>query len=127
MNVKTHTKRAKRPTSLTLRATLLFGLIAALVVSAVGFYLYYSIEKELIRRADYQVSGRVQYFRQLLATDFPLTQLSHSPQLFYRHVDSDTNVVDVAVKRLRAKIDRTFDLKLIHTVRGIGYVCEVRP
>ncbi|MGY4582116.1 hypothetical protein ACVWWB_001874 [Ewingella americana] len=71
MNVTAHTKRAKRPTSLTLRATLLFGLIAALVVSAVGFYLYYSIEKELIRRADYQVSGRVQYFRQLLATDFP--------------------------------------------------------
>ena len=27
---------------------------------------------------------------------------------------------------LRAKIDRPFDIKLIHTVRGIGYVCEVR-
>jgi two-component system copper resistance phosphate regulon response regulator CusR len=40
--------------------------------------------------------------------------------------DSDTNVVDVAVKRLRAKVDRPFDVKLIHTVRGIGYVCEVR-
>ena len=40
--------------------------------------------------------------------------------------DSDTNVVDVAIKRLRAKIDRPFDIKLIHTVRGIGYVCEVR-
>ena len=35
--------------------------------------------------------------------------------------DSDTNVVDVAVKRLRAKIDNPFDLKLIHTVRSIGY------
>jgi len=93
MNVKTHTKRAKRPTSLTLRATLLFGLIAALVVSAVGFYLYYSIEKELIRRADYQVSGRVQYFRQLLATDFPLTQLSHSPQLFENMLGNEQDVL----------------------------------
>jgi len=35
--------------------------------------------------------------------------------------DSDTNVVDVAVKRLRAKIDNPFDVKLIHTVRSIGY------
>ncbi len=35
--------------------------------------------------------------------------------------DSDTNVVDVAVKRLRAKVDQPFDLKLIHTVRSIGY------
>lgn len=40
--------------------------------------------------------------------------------------DSDTNVVDVAIKRLRAKVDRSFELKLIHTVRGMGYVCEVR-
>jgi len=35
--------------------------------------------------------------------------------------DSDTNVVDVAVKRLRAKIDTPFETKLIHTVRSIGY------
>ncbi|WP_347558196.1 heavy metal response regulator transcription factor [Robbsia sp. KACC 23696] len=35
--------------------------------------------------------------------------------------DSDTNVVDVAVKRLRAKIDQPFPIKLIHTVRSIGY------
>ncbi|EHP40246.1 hypothetical protein OR16_26648 [Cupriavidus basilensis OR16] len=35
--------------------------------------------------------------------------------------DSDTNVVDVAIKRLRAKIDLPFDKKLIHTVRSIGY------
>jgi two-component system heavy metal sensor histidine kinase CusS len=93
MTLKTDTKRPKRPTSLTLRATLLFGLIAALVVSAVGFYLYYSIEKELIRRADYQVSGRVQYFRQLLATDFPLTQLSHSPQLFENMLGNEQDVL----------------------------------
>lgn len=40
--------------------------------------------------------------------------------------DSDTNVVDVAVRRLRAKIDDPFSRKLIHTVRGMGYVLEER-
>ncbi|GLQ30262.1 heavy metal response regulator transcription factor [Litoribrevibacter albus] len=35
--------------------------------------------------------------------------------------DSDTNVIDVAVKRLRSKIDKPFDTPLIHTVRGMGY------
>jgi two-component system copper resistance phosphate regulon response regulator CusR len=35
--------------------------------------------------------------------------------------DSDTNVVDVAVKRLRAKVDAPFERKLVHTVRSIGY------
>jgi len=36
--------------------------------------------------------------------------------------ESDTNVVDVAVRRLRAKIDDPYPVKLIHTVRGMGYV-----
>lgn len=40
--------------------------------------------------------------------------------------DSDTNVVEVAVRRLRAKVDDAFDAKLIHTVRGVGYVLESR-
>jgi len=38
--------------------------------------------------------------------------------------DSDTNVVDVNVRRLRSKVDDPFSLKLIHTVRGAGYVLE---
>jgi len=38
--------------------------------------------------------------------------------------DSDTNVVDVAVRRLRQKIDEPFDIQLIHTVYGVGYRCE---
>ncbi len=38
--------------------------------------------------------------------------------------DSDTNVVDVNVRRLRSKVDEPFPLKLIHTVRGAGYVLE---
>ncbi|ELB2052068.1 DNA-binding response regulator [Vibrio parahaemolyticus] len=38
--------------------------------------------------------------------------------------DSDTNVIDVAVKRLRSKVDKPFDRPLIHTVRGMGYKLE---
>ena len=41
-------------------------------------------------------------------------------------LDSDTNVLEVAIRRLRAKIDDPFDLKLLHTVRGSGYVLEDR-
>jgi ATP-binding cassette subfamily F protein 3 len=37
-----------------------------------------------------------------------------------------TNVVEVAVRRLRAKLDEPFEVKLIHTVRGMGYVMEER-
>ena len=40
--------------------------------------------------------------------------------------DSDTNVVDVAIRRLRAKIDDNYTVKLVHTVRGVGYVLEVK-
>jgi len=40
--------------------------------------------------------------------------------------DSHTNVVEVAIKRLRAKIDAPFPQKLLHTMRGMGYVLEVR-
>jgi len=38
--------------------------------------------------------------------------------------DSDTNVIDVNVRRLRAKVDDPFSLKLIRTIRGAGYVME---
>ena len=38
--------------------------------------------------------------------------------------DSDTNVVDVNMRRLRSKVDEPFSPKLIHTVRGAGYVME---
>ncbi len=41
--------------------------------------------------------------------------------------DSDTNVVDVSVRRLRSKVDDPFPLRLIHTVRGAGYVLEAQP
>jgi two-component system OmpR family response regulator len=40
------------------------------------------------------------------------------------HFDPKTNVVDVLVSRLRSKIDKDFDVKLIHTLRGVGYVLK---
>ncbi|MFW7342379.1 heavy metal response regulator transcription factor [Pollutimonas sp. H1-120] len=40
--------------------------------------------------------------------------------------DGDTNAIEVAVRRLRAKLDDPFDTKLLHTVRGMGYVLELR-
>lgn len=40
--------------------------------------------------------------------------------------DSDTNVVDVAIKRLRSKVDAPFENKLIHTIRGVGYAFELK-
>jgi two-component system, OmpR family, copper resistance phosphate regulon response regulator CusR len=46
-------------------------------------------------------------------------------QVWDMNFDSDTNVIDVAVRRLRAKIDDEFEQKLIHTVRGMGYVLEL--
>ena len=47
-------------------------------------------------------------------------------QVWDMNFDSDTNVVDVAIRRLRAKVDDPYDLKLVHNVRGIGYVLEQR-
>ena len=40
--------------------------------------------------------------------------------------DSDTNVVDVAIRRLRAKVDDPYPTKLIHTVRGMGYMLDAQ-
>jgi two-component system copper resistance phosphate regulon response regulator CusR len=45
-------------------------------------------------------------------------------QVWDMNFDSDTNVIEVAVRRLRAKIDDGFEPKLIQTVRGMGYVLE---
>ena len=47
-------------------------------------------------------------------------------QVWDMNFDSDSNVVDVHVRRLRAKVDDPFAVKLIHTVRGVGYVLELR-
>ncbi|MCK9607470.1 MAG: heavy metal response regulator transcription factor [Methylomonas sp.] len=47
-------------------------------------------------------------------------------QIWDIHFDSDTNIIDVAIRRLRQKIDDPFAEKLLHTVRGMGYVLEQR-
>lgn len=46
-------------------------------------------------------------------------------QVWDMNFDSDSNVIEVAVRRLRAKIDDEFEPKLIRTVRGMGYVLDV--
>ena len=55
-----------------------------------------------------------------------LTRTLIAEQVWDMNFDSDTNVVDVHVRRLRSKVDDPFDKKLIHTVRGVGYVLEER-
>ena len=46
-------------------------------------------------------------------------------QVWDMNFDSDTNVIDVAIRRLRAKIDDSFEPKLIQTVRGMGYTLDL--
>jgi two-component system, OmpR family, copper resistance phosphate regulon response regulator CusR len=55
-----------------------------------------------------------------------LSRTTLAEQVWDMNFDSDTNVVEVAVRRLRSKIDDPFPVKLLHTVRGMGYVLEDR-
>ena len=55
-----------------------------------------------------------------------LSRTTLAEQVWEMNFDSDTNVVEVAVRRLRAKLDDPFPSKLLHTVRGMGYVLEER-
>ncbi len=55
-----------------------------------------------------------------------LARSTLAEQVWDMNFDSDTNVVEVAVRRLRAKIDDPFRGKLLHNVRGMGYVLEQR-
>ena len=45
-------------------------------------------------------------------------------QVWDMNFDSDTNVIEVAMRRLRAKMDDDFEPKLLRTIRGMGYVLE---
>ena len=86
--------------------------------------------KRRVRRGQLRVDLTAQEFSllQLLAErqGEVLTRTFITSQIWDMNFDSDTNVVDVAVKRLRAKIDSAFENKLLHTVRGMGYVLEDR-
>lgn len=91
------------------------------------------LELDLMRRRVTREEHRIQ----LTAKEFSLLELlmRHQGEVLPRSLiasqvwdmnfDSDTNVIDVAIRRLRAKIDDDFKTKLIHTVRGMGYMLDV--
>lgn len=56
-----------------------------------------------------------------------LTRAQIASSVWNINFDTDTNVVDVAIRRLRAKMDDHFQPKLIHTIRGLGYKLDVLP
>jgi two-component system copper resistance phosphate regulon response regulator CusR len=92
------------------------------------------LELDLLRRRAHRAGQRLE----LTAKEFLLLTLllRRSGEVLSRTViaeqvwdmnfDSDTNVVEVAVRRLRGKLDDPFEKKLLHTVRGMGYVLEDR-
>ncbi|WP_423708027.1 heavy metal response regulator transcription factor [Undibacterium sp. WLX3042] len=55
-----------------------------------------------------------------------LTRTHLAEQVWDMNFDGDSNVIDAAIRRLRKKVDDPFEPKLIHTLRGVGYVLEVR-
>ena len=90
------------------------------------------LELDLIRRRVTRAGKRIE----LTAKEFVLLELLLrrqgevlprsliASQVWDMNFDSDTNVIEVAIKRLRAKVDDGFEPKLIRTVRGMGYVLE---
>jgi two-component system copper resistance phosphate regulon response regulator CusR len=90
------------------------------------------LELDLLRRRVHRGGRRID----LTAKDFGLLELlmrRHgevlprsliASQVWDMNFDSDSNVIEVAVRRLRVKIDEGHEVKLIHTVRGMGYVLE---
>ena len=79
--------------SLTLYAALLFAAVAALVVSAVGFYLYRSVEEAMLRRSDVMVAGRVEHFRNLLRDNLTLAELKARPRLFENMLGNEQDIL----------------------------------
>ncbi|MDD3674378.1 MAG: heavy metal response regulator transcription factor [Thauera propionica] len=91
------------------------------------------LELDLLRRRVLRAGQRID----LTAKEFALLELLLrrqgevlprsliASQVWDMNFDSDTNVIEVAVRRLRAKVDDAFEPKLIRTVRGMGYVLEV--
>ncbi|WP_150303652.1 heavy metal response regulator transcription factor [Pseudomonas saliphila] len=92
-------------------------------------YTLHDLEVDVLRRQVSRTGQRIA----LTNKEFALLQLliSHPGEVMSRsriasvvwniNFDSDTNVVDVAIRRLRAKVDDPFQHKLVHTVRGMGY------
>ena len=90
------------------------------------------LELDLLRRRVARGGQRIE----LTAKEFALLELLMrrqgevlprsliASQVWDMNFDSDTNVIEVAMRRLRAKVDDPFEPKLIRTVRGMGYVLE---
>ncbi|HEX7357904.1 MAG TPA: response regulator transcription factor [Ignavibacteriaceae bacterium] len=53
-----------------------------------------------------------------------ISRVKLSEHVYDYHFDSDTNVIDVYINKLRNKIDKGFDKTVLHTVRGIGYMLK---
>ncbi|WP_372657823.1 heavy metal response regulator transcription factor [Hydrogenophaga sp.] len=91
------------------------------------------LELDLLRRRVTRAGRRID----LTAKEFGLLELLMrrqgevlprsliASQVWDMNFDSDTNVIEVAMRRLRAKVDEGFDVRLIQTVRGMGYVMEM--
>ena len=84
--------RARRPPSLTLRATLAFALVAMLVVAGAGVYLYSSMRTQVLLNTDNAVLGRLDHFRKLLRYELALDKLRDSPQIFKNMLNSEEDI-----------------------------------
>lgn len=82
-----------RSRSLTLRAALLFAMVAALVVSAAGVYLYTSMRATMIARGDTGLVGRVERYRALMQDTLRLNEMRASPSLFENMLGNEQDVL----------------------------------
>lgn len=80
-------------TSLTLRSAMLFALVATLVVSAAGSYLYNALRQEMIYRSDMQVTGRIEYYRNVLGQRFPLERLVANTGIFENMLGNEQDII----------------------------------
>ncbi len=82
-----------RAASLTLRSAMLFALVATLVVSVVGGYLYNAMRQEMLHRSDLQVTGRIEYYRNMLSRQFPLERLIANTGLFENMLGNEQDIL----------------------------------
>ncbi|QHA88204.1 heavy metal sensor histidine kinase [Serratia rhizosphaerae] len=85
--------RRWRTMSLTLRSAILFAVVAALVVSAAGSYLYGAMRQEMVNRSDLQVTGRIDYYRKLLGQRFLVERLVANTGLFENMLGNEQDVL----------------------------------
>ena len=83
---------SRKPRSLAMSATLSIGVVACLVVSALGLYLYSSARQALEVRADYTLIGRVERFRTLLHDLYNVRQMEERPAIFESMLGNEKDV-----------------------------------